>query len=333
MILHPEILALVVSSLLTCLMTLYAVCHGAVILRRWDLASGSASQLALERRTYLVSTALNYLIGFQLVSLLLFIRTADAICHLFVGAMCAVGTLTANPYGYPALLLKSVTFIMASLWLILNHADSLGYDYPLLRPKYIFLLLLAPLLVAESALQGLYFAGLQPDLITSCCGALFSQASRGIANEIVAVPGGVMKVLFHACMAAMFVAGVRFCRNGKGAYLLSALSCVTFIVSIMSIISFISLHIYEMPSHHCPFCILQKEYGYVGYPMYLLLFSGVVSGLGGGLLQPFRGRESLAKLLPGLQRRLMALSVLSFFLFYLVVSWRMAFSALRQGSY
>jgi len=42
----------------------------------------------------------------------------------------------------------------------------------------------------------------------------------------------------------------------------------------MAILSFISVYFYELPTHHCPFCILQKEYGYVGYPLYLTLFGG-----------------------------------------------------------
>lgn len=109
MILHPSILALFVSSLLISLLSLYAAGYGILILRRWDIASGSELQLVLERRTYLISTIVSYFLAFQLVSLFLFIQTADSICHLFVGAMCAVGTLTVNSFGYPTLLLKIVT--------------------------------------------------------------------------------------------------------------------------------------------------------------------------------------------------------------------------------
>ncbi|NVN91321.1 MAG: hypothetical protein HXX11_12065 [Desulfuromonadales bacterium] len=47
-----------------------------------------------------------------------------------MGAMCAVGSLTVNGFGYPTLLFKVVTFILSGLWLIINHTDSRGYDYP-----------------------------------------------------------------------------------------------------------------------------------------------------------------------------------------------------------
>ncbi|HBG07520.1 MAG: hypothetical protein A2075_03805 [Geobacteraceae bacterium GWC2_58_44] len=333
MMLHPSILALFFSSLLISLMTLYAACYGILILRRWDIASGSELQLSLERRTYLISTIISYFLVFQLVSLFLFIQTADSICHLFVGAMCAVGTLTVNGFGYPTLLLKVVTFILAGLWLILNHADNLGYDYPLIRAKYLLLLVAAPFVLAESVVQGSFFLKLTPDIITSCCGALFSQSARGIASEIVAVPSNPMQIAFYGCMLVTFAAGARFWLQRKGAYLVGILSGISFAVSIAAIISFISLYFYEMPSHHCPFCILQKEYGYVGYPLYALLLAGTVTGVGVGLLQPYRKKKSLQEILPGVQRKLAAVSVLSYLLFTVIVTWKIVFTSFTLEGY
>jgi hypothetical protein len=333
MILNPSILALFVSSLLISLMTIYAACYGFLVLRRWDISSGSELQLALERRTYLISTIVSYFLVFQLVSLFLFIQTADSICHLFVGAMCAVGTLTVNSFGYPTLLLKVVTFILAGLWLIINHADNQGYDYPLIRAKYLLLLTIAPFILTETVVQSIYFMGLKPDIITSCCGSLFSQNSRGIASEIMAMPSIPAKILFYSSMLATFTVGARLFLNGKGGYLFAAISGITFIVSITSIISFISLYFYEMPSHHCPFCILQKEYGYVGYPLYILMLSGTVTGLGAGLLQRFSKKESLEKIIPAIQRKLAAVPVISFFLFTVIVTWQILFSNFKLEGY
>ena len=333
MILNPSILALSVSSILISLMTIYAACYGVLILRRWDITSGSELQLSLERRTYLISTIVSYFLAFQLVSLFLYIQTADSICHLFVGAMCAVGALTVNSFGYPTLVLKVATFIMAGLWLILNHTDNQGYDYPLIRAKYLLLLIMAPFILSETVVQGIYFLGLKPDIITSCCGSLFSQSSRGIASEILAMPSIPAKILFYTFMVATFAAGIKFFIHGKGGNLFAGLSGITFLISITSIISFISLYFYEMPSHHCPFCILQKEYGYVGYPLYILLLSGTVTGLGVGLLQRFRKKESLKNIIPAIQRKLVAASVVLFLVFTLIVSWQILFSNFKLEGY
>jgi hypothetical protein len=173
-IFHPAILALYASSALIAFMVLYSAFYGVQILRGWNIESGSERQLILERKTYLISTLLAYLLGFELLSLFLYVFTVDQLHTLFVGAMCAAGTLYVNDYGYPALILKVVNFLLAGLWLILNYTDNRGYDYPLIRKKYMFLLIMAPLILAEVILQANYILRLKPDIITSCCGSLFS---------------------------------------------------------------------------------------------------------------------------------------------------------------
>ncbi len=329
MILHPSILALLVSSLLIGAMVLYSAVYGIQILRWWDITSGSERQLSLERKTYLISTILAYFLGFQVISLFLFVFTADSICTLFVGAMCAVGTLTANGLGYSVLLCKLVTCILAGLWLILNYADNKGYDYPLIKAKYRFLVVLTPLIIGEVALQGAYFLNLTPDIITSCCGSLFSSTRENIAAEIAALPSMPMKVVFYATVLLTLAAGVLFLLRGTMGWLFSALSGMTFVVSVISLISVISLYIYQLPTHHCPFCILQSEYGHIGYPLYITLLGGVVTGLGTGVLMPFRTVESLSGTLPGFQRKLALASILFYLLFTLIATWPMVFSSFR----
>lgn len=329
MILNPSILALLGSSILITLMVLYASFHAVVILRRWDIASGSEQQLVLERRTYLVSTIVCTLLAFQLASLFLFVNTADSICHLFIGAMCAAGTLSVNSFGYPTLLLKLITFILAGLWLILNHADSKGYDYPLIRAKYLLLLLMTPFIVAEAVFQNLYFLGLRPDIITSCCGSLFSRGTRAVTSEILALPALPMEAIFYSGMFLTLLTGGRLLLRGKGGYLFAGMSGIMFLVSLLSVISFISLYIYEMPSHHCPFCVLQREYGYIGYPLYGMLLLSTLAGLGVGMLQPFRNKNSLRQIIPVMQRRLTVVSLITALFFTGMTTWRVLFSSLN----
>ena len=106
MILHPGILALIVGSSIVLAMMVYAGWIGVRVLRSWDFDSSSAEQLTLERETYLGSTLAIFALGFQIVSALLFLFTIDDIHELFVGAMCATGSLNANPVGWTALAVK-----------------------------------------------------------------------------------------------------------------------------------------------------------------------------------------------------------------------------------
>jgi len=329
MVLHPAIIALLVGSLLISCMLIYSSYYGLRIIRNWDIKSGSESQLGLEQRTYLISTLMSYALGFQLLSLFLFIYTADNLSTLFVGAMCAAGSLNANEWGYPTIVMKVLDFILAGLWIIVNFADNRAYDYPLIKKKYGLLLIITPFILAETAVQVLYFAGLEPDIITSCCGTLFTTGAEGATASIVALPRTPVEVAFYSSMILTFALGVAFYMKERAAYLFSISSLVTFFISIAALISFISLYFYELPTHHCPFCILQKEYGYVGYALYLTFLGGAVFGLGVGVTMPFRNIESLRAVLPRIQRQLTLISLGSYALFMAIVAYGILFSNLR----
>jgi hypothetical protein len=303
-ILQPSVLALVVVSAATAGLVVYAARWGLAILRGWDLTSGSARQLALERRTLLVSTVLAYALGFALVSAFLFVYTADALAPLFTGAMCAAGTLQASPLGYPVLLLKVANVVLAGVWLAVNHADGLGYDYPLVRIKYAALLGLAPLVVLEAILQAAYFSALRPEVITSCCGSQFAQQAAGIGGDLAGLPARPAAAAFFAVTGAAVVAALAVRRTGRFGGALAILAGVAIPVSLAAVVAFVSPYVYELPTHQCPFCLLQQEYRYVGYPLYATLLGGGVAGLAAGAVAPFLKTPSLAEALPPFQRRL-----------------------------
>lgn len=331
MILQPAALALVLIALLVSGMGIYAGYYGVRILKRWDPASGSELQLELERRTYLISTIMSYVLAFELMSLFLFIYTADDLHPLFTGAMCAAGTLAVNSFGYPALLFKIVNFLLAGVWLIVNRVDNRGYDYPLIKVKYELLNVVAPLLLLEGVLLVAYFAGIKPDIITSCCGSLFSHEGGGFSGDLAALPHRPMQIAFFSGMALTAVSGVWFYLKGRGGYLFSSCAFATFLIAVASVLSFICLYFYELPTHHCPFCLLQAGYGYVGYVLYATLFGGAVAGLGVGVLMPFRQVGSLLRIIPVTQRRLAVVTLVCYLLFTAIVAWKMVFSALKLG--
>lgn len=320
MIFNPCILALFISSLCITIMIVYAACHGLKILFKWDIRSGSEYQLTLERQTYLISSVVTCFMVFQLFSLFLFIYTSNEIHTFFVGAMCAVGSLSADSYGYPTLLVKILTFIFSGIWLFINYTDNNGYDYPLIRIKYLLLELIAPLLITENILQWLYFSGLHPDIITSCCGSLFSSGGRSIAGDIAGMPVVPSLVLFFVTITAIIVIGLINIHTGKLAYLFGILAAVTGIVSVVVIISAVSIYIYELPAHHCPFCILESRYNYIGYLLYFTILCGTITGIGTAVLHRFRKIKSLIEVIPGLIRMCTIISMTAFFILGLIAT-------------
>ncbi len=330
MIFYPAVLALISGSLLIVAILLYANWYGIRILRRWDIRSGSELQLGLERRTYLISTIMAYALGFQLLSLFLFIYTADHLASLFSGAMCAAGTLNVNRWGYPTLVLKIVNFTAAGIWLIVNSTDNSAYDYPLIKKKYALLLPITASIAVEAVMQTSFFLWLKPDVITSCCGTLFTSATNE-ASGIAALPWKPIAAAFYALTAATLGSGFFFYLKGRGVYLFSLFNAGLFVVSIFALLAYISPYIYELPTHHCPFCILHREYNFVGYPIYLALLAGGVSGLGTGAISPFSATESLRETLPRIRKELTLVCLASWLTALAISGWSSLTSHLRMG--
>ncbi|MDX9895097.1 MAG: hypothetical protein RBS34_06620 [Desulfofustis sp.] len=300
MIVNPAIIALIGGSVLTAGFAVYASGWGIEILRHWDLSSGSGRQLQLERRTHLISTIMAYLLALEIFSLLLFIYTADHLHPAFVGAMCAAGSLNVNDFGYPTLVVKMATVLLCGVWLMVNRCDNLAEDYPLIRPKYRLLLGVTALIVVGALLQISYFKHMSAHVITSCCGTLFSTEARSIAGTIAALPPQAMRVVFFGSLLIHLRMVVHLLVTGRGGRAVGAASALLFIVAILAVVSFISLYYYELPTHHCPFDLLQGHYHYVGYPLYVAIFSAGIAGTGIGVLARYAGVASLSPILPAM---------------------------------
>jgi hypothetical protein len=328
MLITPAIVALQLIALSVAGVMLLAGSFAWRILRYWDMHSGSELQVRLERETYLISTLLGFALGAELLSLLLFVHTAENLSSQFVGAMCATGVLNINAFGFPTLLLKITGFFLAALWLWLNRVDNQGYDYPLVRVKYGLLLAIAPLTVLEGVLQTRFFLGLEPEVMTSCCGSLFSAEGQSVAAELAGWPARPALAVFYGMAGGLLVVGLGFQRWLGLGPLFAAASVLGFGVAIVAIIAFLSLYVYESPNHHCPFCLLKAGYDYVGYGLYLPLFAATAAGLSAGLIALFRQTTSLQAIIPGAVRRLSWLALAGFGLFYGVATWLMLRSSL-----
>jgi hypothetical protein len=318
MIFQPAIIALLLASTVSLTMLLAAAPFAIQVIRHWDIGSGSERQLHLERQTYLFSTLTVFVMATQLAALLLFVFNADKMSEMFVGAMCAVGTLNVNPYGFPALIAQMAVFFLAAAWLAINHIDTRAPDYPLVRIKYGALLLLLPAVAAVLGLQLEYFLNLKANVITSCCGSLFSEDAKGLSGDMAAQPPLPAMIGFYVTLGlAIATAGWHAWQGGKGksggsGYLVALTSGAAFAMSIAAILAFISLYLYEHPHHHCPFCILKPEYGYQGYLLYVPLFAATAAGIGAGAVQPFRRIDTLKAVVPTVSAQLATVAAAGF---------------------
>lgn len=328
MIFHTPILTLLLVSALAGLVALWSAGFGVAVLRRWDLASGTRGQVLMERRTELVSTLFALVMAAEAAALFLFVFNADRMAALFVGAMCAVGTLNVNGYGFPALYGQIATFFAAAVWLVLDHVDRLGRDYPLTRVKYAAALAIAPLVLVTGGLQLAYFLNLRTDVITSCCSKLFTPANEGVSDEMAALDPALALGALALAGGLVLASGLYALRRGRGHGLFALAGAGYFGAALVAMVSTISLYIYENPNHHCPFCILKPEYGHIGYAFYLPLFGATALALGLGVVSPFASRASLRAPLPTVMRRLTIWAMAGFAAYGAVTLWVIARSNL-----
>lgn len=290
MIFHPPILALIAAALIASLVLAGAGLFALRLLRRWDPTSGAERQIELERVTTLVSTVVAFVLVIEAASLVLFAFNADRMAPLFVGAMCAVGSLNASAYGFPTLWAKIAVFFAAFAWLVIDRVDGGTRDYALIRPKYAGLLVLAPLVFAEGALELAYFLDLKADTITSCCGKSFGEDKPNLGGDLAALdPVLAMRLLAGGLVGAIGL-GSMASRGRTIAALHGVASLAVFALALAAIVAAIAPYVYEQPHHHCPFCILKREYGHVGFALYLPLFVATGAGLASALLVPFEHR-------------------------------------------
>jgi hypothetical protein len=332
MLLSPAILALFMVSAVITLMLVLAGVFAIEVLRHWDLRSGSEYQLKLERKTYLISTLLTMAFAAELISLLLFVYNAESMSGQFVGAMCATGVLNVNAWGWPTLFLKISVFFIGSVWLALNYLDNKGYDYPLIRWKYGMLLFILPLVVAEFLIQSKYFFEMDPDVITSCCGSLFSSDAKGVAAEVSSLSPKIALYLLYGSGLLVMLTGTLTLFIRKVGPIFSSCALIAFIAALISIVSYVSLYIYEHPHHHCPFCILKSGHDYAGYMLYVPLFSAVALALSAGSTSLWSHIASLKPTVDIDTRKLTYVSLSLFVVFYAMTTYYVLQSQLTMGT-
>lgn len=329
MLLSPPVLALLFCSLLVCVLALVATGAGVAAVVGWNPEDWGERQLGRERRALLAETALALVLAWQMVSIFLFVATAQRLHPLVPGAMCAAGTLNASRFGYPTLALKAAVFGLSGLWLLVHRASPAAADTGLVRAKLLSPLPLSALLVAENGFQLRYFSDLDPAVITSCCATVFAEGGDGLGAGVASLPPGATRAAFFGTLALTLGAGGWSLRRRRSPALFSILALLLGGLGLAFLVAWLAPAIYELPTHHCPFCLLSADHGHVGYALYLLLATGVLAGGGSGLVHALRRLDPLGSIRPGVERRLCLASMAGFGLFTLISLWPSAAAGLR----
>ena len=322
MVLSPGIIGLLVASVLLSLTVAGAAVLGAGLSVRWRDDQLDELQLRRERRSLLVEMVAAICLPAYALTLVLFVATIERIHPLFTGAMCAMGTINASRFGVSALGGKVLATMACCLWLVLHRGTSVAIPgRAILRLKMALLVIVAAFLVADTGLQIRFFRDLSPDVITSCCAISFGEERAGLGAAVASAPVVPSTVAYFAVLGVTVGAGWRYLKRHRSPLLFSALTVVLSVVSTVSILAWIAPGFYELPTHHCPFCLLAPQIGIAGYLLYAALVGGAVCGLGSGLVYFLRKLDTLACVRTNEETRLCRRSLAGFFVFLAIAVW------------
>lgn len=279
MSLTPEIISLLLLDAIFLFFGMIALVIGLRIALKWDNQATTPLQYTLCKQSYLVSTIIKYIFILKLPLFAFFIYTCDKLSNIIIGAMCASGVVNSVDFGLYLTLLKLLNLYLFGFWLLLHYADMDDEKLPFTKLKFILFTLFSLPLFLEIGLEIAFFTSLNISKIVSCCGTLFSAASSSYISLLFAVDTSLWVWLFYAFFGMTVLAFWL-----KNLPIMIFANTLFLIVSIISLIVFFSPYVYELPTHRCPFCLLQSDYYYVGYLLYTLLFVGTFYGVGGGIL-------------------------------------------------
>ena len=280
MLLMPEVLSILILDIIFLIFGSIAFILSIKIFFKWDINSTSKKQYKLEKQSFLTATIIKYIFALKLPLFLFFIFTLDKISNVLTGAMCAAGVVDATEYGTYLFILKLLNIYLFGFWLVIHYIDIKNEHLSKTRLKFGFFILAFFVFITEIALEITMFTAIDIDKIVSCCGSLYSSSSTSYISNIFLIDTPILLSLFYgnfALIVILYFFKQRIASLAK--YLFTIANLFFIIVSIISLIAFFGTYIYELPTHHCPFCFLQKDYNYVGYFIYILLFIGTFNGV------------------------------------------------------
>ena len=175
--------------------------------------------------------------------------------------------------------MKIVILFFIGIWLIINSFDIKEKTYPYTKKKYFLYIFIFILSIFELILDFLFLSNIPTKEPVLCCSVIFGVNSIGskIPFDLSIY---TLLILFY-----MIYLLIIFLNLQKKAFLNLLTNFLFLYIAYYATTYFFSTYIYELPTHQCPFCMLQKEYFFVGYFIWGTLFLGTFFGVASFVLK------------------------------------------------
>lgn len=266
-LLSNGVIALLFTETILYVLAFVAFVWGLKIYKNWNFESLASSQYLLEKKNYFTTTVIVFILGIKFVLLPLFAHIVDGLSDVVPGAMCGAGVISANDYGMPIFIIKLLVLFLGVCWSIANTID-LQNNYAYTKRKYELFFGIFILLTLEFLLQGLYFTHISLESPVMCCSVIYGASNSGSTLPLSLSPS-TLSVAFGILFIMLFIALINKLKTLS--FMLGALFLYFGYYFVLHVVG---IYVYELPTHICPFCMLQREYFYVGYLLWGSLFLG-----------------------------------------------------------
>ena len=236
------------------------------ILFHYKKGATTALQYSLEKQSYLVIVIIQVVLLIKIFLVPFFTYTLNELSTILPGAMCGAGVLNSSEYGETALFLKIIIIMLGLLWMVLNKQDQKVVGSPYFRHKLWFFLFIYLMFLIELFSEVNFFTSLSTLEPVTCCSSIYSQ-NIGSKNFLLELSFFQLLGVFYSVYIGVIVSALL-----KNRILLFISSVVFVYIAYYAVVYNFGIYIYELPTHKCPFCMLQSDYYYIGYFIFSSLF-------------------------------------------------------------
>jgi hypothetical protein len=235
------------------------------LLNNYQRDNSSHTFYALETKSHLLVTIVTLSIVIKLLLFPFFFETLNSLSSLIPGAMCSAGVVSANSFGAVTVLLKTLSLFVGLLWLRLNKEDETTQQQPYFKKKLWLFHLFYIMVAVELYLELSFFINLSTDSPVLCCSSLFdTDTAKNILLRFDA--------LYLLLLFVLLFFTTLLLNHYKRRYLATLSMLLFSYVAYYALVYIFTPYIYELPTHKCPYCMMQHEYNFLGYFIYFSLF-------------------------------------------------------------
>lgn len=255
------------------------------IIKNWDFNKTTNKQYKLEKTSYLVILIISFTLIVKIVLFPYFAYSLDNLSNIVPGAMCAAGIVGANEFGQINLTLKILILFFIGVWLIINSLDLKEKTYPFTKKKYFLYIFIFILSIVELFLDFSFLENISTKEPVMCCSVIF-----GVNNTGSKIPFDLsisnLLIVFYLLYILTTILSLQ-----KSSFLNLIINFMFLYIGYYAVTYFFSTYIYQLPTHQCPFCMLQREYYFIGYFIWGTLFLGTFFGVSSFILKTFINKD------------------------------------------